>query len=363
VAQLAAFADYGFPESHAASFALLVYASAHLRHHFMPEFYAAMLNAQPMGFYSPASLVEDAKRHGVEVRPPDVSFSQWDCTIEATSEARSPTCDFQESREGKSHETAAAGPRSRPFVPPPDCENPLAYRDHPLALRVGLRYVRGLGASTRDRVERAIAPRPRSIGEFVTRVDLPEHLLLDMAAAGVFDSLEGERRRAVWEVLRLAKGRIGPLDLPGIERDAPTLPLPTAAELVAADRTRVGLSPRTHPMAFLRGELDARGVVTASGLRGTRRRHVRIAGIVVCRQRPPTAKGFVFLTLEDEGGMINVVVEPALFDVARRTIVGNPALEIDGVLERQDNVLNVKARGVRPLTLAAPDGVQSRDFH
>jgi error-prone DNA polymerase len=339
VAQLAAFADYGFPESHAASFALLVYASAHLRHHFTPEFYAAMLNAQPMGFYSPASLVEDCKRHGVEVRAPDVSHSQWDCTLEP------------------------ARPRETPFVPPPDCVNPRAYRDHPFALRVGLRYVRGLGASTRDRIERAIAPRPTSIAEFVSRVDLTEPLLLDMAAAGVFDSLEGERRRAVWEVLRLAKGKSGPLDLPGIERDAPFLPRPSAAELVAADRTRIGLSSRAHPMAFLRSELDARGVVTAAGLRGTRRRNVRIAGIVICRQRPPTAKGFVFLTLEDEGGMINVVVEPAVFDATRRTIVGHPALEIDGVLERQDNVLNVKARGVRPLSLAAPDGIRSRDFH
>ncbi|GAC1542418.1 MAG: error-prone DNA polymerase [Polyangiales bacterium] len=348
VRQLAAFADYGFPESHAASFALLVYASAYLRHHYSPEFYAAILNAQPMGFYSPASLVEDGKRHGVEVRAPDVSFSGWDCTLEP------------------------AGPRAVAFAPPPHAENPLAYRDHPFAMRVGLRYVRGLGEALRPAVERAIAPRPRSIADFVDRVrhaarrdgrTVSEPLLLDLAAAGAFDSLESERRRAVWEVLRLAKGHAGPLDLPGMERAPPQLPEPSPAELVAADRARVGLSPREHPMQFIRSELDARGVVVSSALPGSRRRQVKVAGLVICRQRPPTAKGFVFVTLEDERGMINVVIEPALFETERETVVGSTALESDGALEIDQRAINVKAKTIRRLQLTGGEAVRSHDFH
>ncbi len=322
VKQLTAFADYGFPESHAASFALLVYASAYLRHHFMPEFYAAILNAQPMGFYSPASLVEDAKRHEVQILPPDVSASGWDCTIESTTLGR-----------------------------------------HPGALRIGMRFVRGLGEGVRADVERALFPRPASLVEFVTRSGLPEHLLLGIAAAGAFDSLEPERRRAIWDILRLGKGQSGPLDLPGLERDAPRLPSQSGPELVAADHARIGLSAREHPMHFLRAELDARGVITARALADTRRKQVKIAGLVICRQRPGTAKGFVFLTLEDEGGMVNVVVDPTLFDTQRLTIVGHPALEIDGVLERQDGAINVKAKTIKPLRLSGAEHIRSHDFH
>jgi error-prone DNA polymerase len=352
VKQLAAFADYGFPESHAASFALLVYASAYLRWHYMPEFYASILNAQPMGFYSPASLVEDAKRHGVVVRPPDVCSSAWDCTIEdlppsvpTPAEERCPICDPSE---GCTHGD----------VPPAKDA-----RIHPYAMRVGLRYVRGLGAGLRPAIERAIAPRPRSLVEFVTRAQLPSHVLLAMASAGTFDSLEPDRRRAVWEILRLGQGRAGPLDLPGIERDAPRLPKMSASEEVGSDYAHVGLSTRDHPMRLIRGELDARGVTIARALHATPRKQVKIAGVVICRQRPPTAKGFVFLTLEDETGMVNVVVEPQVFAETRRDIVGNAALEIDGALEKQDGVVNVKAKLVKPLALPWTDGLASRDFH
>jgi len=323
IKQLTAFADYGFPESHAASFALLVYASAYLKYHFTPEFYAAILNAQPMGFYSPSSLVEDAKRHGVTVLAPDVSYSEWDCTLE-----------------------------------------PTILGEHPFAMRVGLRYVRGLGERTRPQIEQAIAPRPRSIRDFVHRAgDLSEAQLVSMASAGAFESLEGERRRAVWEILRLAKGAAGPLDLPGMERHPPPLPQQSEPEVVAADFARIGLTPREHPMGFLRGELDARGVVTARALPKCGRRQVRVAGLVICRQRPATAKGFVFLTLEDEGGMVNVIVEPKVFEEQRRTIVQNTALEIDGEITREQGVINVKAKLVRPLSLPWADGTRSHDFH
>jgi error-prone DNA polymerase len=230
-------------------------------------------------------------------------------------------------------------------------------------MRVGLRYVRGLGGGAREAIERAITPRPRSIVDFAARAGLPSHVLLAMASAGTFDSLEPDRRRAVWEILRVGQGRAGPLDLPGIEREAPELPRMTAAEELGTDYARLGLSARDHPMRLLRGELDARGVTIARALAATPRKQVKIAGVVICRQRPPTAKGFVFLTLEDETGMVNVVVEPAIFDRTRRDIVGHAALEIDGVLERQDGVVNVKAKEVRPLALPWTDGLRSRDFH
>lgn len=328
VKQLTAFADYGFPESHAASFALLVWASAYLKFHYTPEFIAAILNSQPMGFYSVSTLVEDGKRHGVIVRGPCVVTSEWDCTLEPISPLTAPPTDV-----------------------------------HPYAMRVGLRYVRGLGERTKPLISRAISPRPRSIGDFVRRSGLDEAQLLSLAHAGAFDALEPERRRAIWDVMRLSRLPAGPLDLPGLERDAPRLPVQSAAELVAADFLRVGLTPRDHPMSFLRGELDARGVVAAIALAKCGRRQVKVAGLVICRQRPATAKGFVFLTLEDEGGMVNIVVEPQLFDRQRRAIVTNAALEIEGELERQQDVINIKAKNIRPLSLPWAAGAKSHDFH
>ncbi len=358
VKQLTAFADYGFPESHAASFALLVWASAYLKFHFTPEFYAAILNSQPMGFYSASTLVEDAKRHHVVVRGPCVVRSQWDCTLEPIS-----PLSWVQSLESRvqSHEKS---PLSSPTLDSRRSTLDRERSEHevqPFAMRVGLRYVRGLGDRTRPFVERAL--RPRSIADFVRRSGLEEAPLLSLAHAGAFDELEPERRRAIWEVMRLAKHPAGPLDLPGIERDPPELPKQSAAELVAADFLRVGLTSRDHPMTFLRGELDARGVVSAVALAKCHRRQVKVAGLVICRQRPATAKGFVFLTLEDEGGMVNIVVEPQLFDTQRHAIVNNAALEIEGELERQQDVLNVKAKHIRALPLPWAAGAKSHDFH
>jgi error-prone DNA polymerase len=330
VKQLTAFADYGFPESHAASFALIVWATAYLKYHFTPEFYAAILNSQPMGFYSASTLVEDAKRHHVVIRGPCVVHSGWDCTLEPIS----------------------------PLAPP---IGPNGTEVQPFAMRVGLRYVRGLGDRTKPFVERAL--RPRSLAEFVRRSRLDESQLLALAHAGAFDALEPERRRAIWEVMRLAKLPAGPLDLPGIERDPPRLPHQSDAELVAADFLRVGLTSREHPMTFLRGELDSRGVLSAVALAKCYRRQVKVAGLVICRQRPATAKGLVFLTLEDEGGMVNIVVEPHLFDTQRQAIVTNAALEIEGELERQQDVINVKAKHIRALPLPWAAGAKSHDFH
>jgi error-prone DNA polymerase len=367
VKQLAAFSDYGFPESHAASFALLVYASAYLRHHFTPEFYAAILNAQPMGFYSPSSLVEDAKRHHVVVLPPDVTRSRWDCTIE-------PTPPLVERSPHGSNEADDAGFPSdarRTALPAASPIGVGAFADrkttrtlgHPHALRIGLRYVRGLGDAARERLERAIDPPPRSIDELARRSALDAHQLLALAAAGALGALEPDRRQATWQVLRAARGAAGPLELPGLERWAPTLPAMREGDRIAADFRHVGLSPNDHPMRLLRATLDARGVVTARALARCSRRQVRIAGLVICRQRPATAKGFVFLTLEDEGGMVNVVVEPDLFERDRSIIVGSPVLEIEGELQREQDVVNVKARAFRPLPTPWAASVRSHDFH
>ncbi len=382
VKQLTAFADYGFPESHAASFALLVWASAYLKHHYTPEFYAAILNAQPMGFYSASTLVEDAKRHHVVVRPPCVVASDWDCTLEPIAplswvighevDSRQSTVDsragrhdplFGDPSRAAREATVSRQPALHSRLSTLDARAQRALEVQPFALRVGLRYVRGLGDRTRPAIERALSPRPRSISDFVHRSGLDEAQLLALAHAGAFDALESERRRAIWDVMRLAKGRAGPLDLPGIERDPPKLPEQSDAEIVAADFKRIGLTAREHPMAFLRGELDARGVVSAAALVECRRRQVKVAGLVICRQRPATAKGFVFVTLEDEGGMINVVIEPKLFELRRRVIVRHAALERDGVLQREQGVVNVKATDVRGLALPWAEGARSHDFH
>jgi len=359
VKQLTAFADYGFPESHAASFALIVWATAYLKYHFTPEFYAAILNSQPMGFYSASTLVEDAKRHHVVIRSPCVVQSQWDCTLEPISplswvEGRRSKVEGQNQADG--HSLLDLRPSTFDFQ-----RREAPGEVQPFAMRVGLRYVRGLGERTRPRIERAL--NPRSIADFVRRSGLEESQLLALAHAGAFDALEPERRRAIWEVMRLAKLPAGPLDLPGIERDPPKLPHQSDAELVAADFLRVGLTAREHPMTFLRGELDARGVLSAMALVKCYRRQVKVAGLVICRQRPATAKGFVFLTLEDEGGMVNIVVEPHLFDTQRQEIVNNAALEIEGELERQQDVINVKAKHIRALPLPWAAGAKSHDFH
>ncbi len=161
----------------------------------------------------------------------------------------------------------------------------------------------------------------------------------------------------------MARGQAGPLDLPGVELSAPALPSETRNERIATDFLRLGLSVHEHPVALVRAALDARGVVSAKALIEARAARVRVAGLVICRQRPATARGFVFLTLEDEGGMVNVIVEPTVYEAQRRTITGHAALEIEGELQRQQGVVNVKARTCRALPLPWDGGVASRDFH
>ncbi|MBK9144193.1 MAG: error-prone DNA polymerase [Candidatus Melainabacteria bacterium] len=333
--QLRAFANYGFPESHAASFSLLVYASAYLKRYYRPEFYCAILNAQPMGFYSPATLVRDALRHGVRVCPVDLGRSAWDCTLE-----------------------------------PDD-------RDGEPALRIGLRYVDGLGRKARDSL--LLSWRNggvfQSIDDVVARSGLSAADLKVLARAGAFESFCPGRRQALWQVLgKLKAKRPTPLldslhEMAGLsEQETPPPVLAELSELetVVTDFRMMGLSTSEHPMRFYRSWAEERGIFTCTGLAedGEDGTSLSVAGAVICRQRPGTAKGFVFLTLEDETGLANVIIRPPIFEKYRRVILSNSFLRVDGRLQLEFGVANVIAMHFEPLpTIAGDPLVRSRNFH
>ncbi|HKT47128.1 MAG TPA: error-prone DNA polymerase, partial [Candidatus Acidoferrales bacterium] len=344
VQSITSFALYGFPESHAASFALLAYASAFFKCHYLAPFTAAMLNNQPMGFYRPATLVKDAQRHGLKFKPIDVTCSDWNCTLEKIADG--------------------------------------------FAVRLGLRYVKGLRqeaalALVRERQSACFA----SIEDLRRRVtSLQKSELEALAEVGALNFIAGanrklHRRDALWQVERAAR-RPGPLledsDVfaAATEKSAnnsesssvpapwisPLLPMTTEERLVA-DFQGTGLTIGPHPMAFHRAELTKLGALTAAQLQTLRDGvHVRVAGAVIARQRPGTAKGFVFLSLEDETGIANAIITPQLFGQDHTVVVHHPFLLIEGTLQNQDNVISVKAQRVLPLTLtkAQPD---SHDFH
>ena len=351
--QINAFADYGFPESHAASFALIVYATAYLRHYYAPEYTAAILNAQPMGFYAPGTLVEDAKRHGVEVRPVDLTVSSWDHVLEmADGRTLVPN-------DGTVQWGAPHAPR------------PMKGTDG-VAVRLGVRIVRGLGAKARRALERALVDGPfMSVEDAVRRVTLDRAAWRKLAEAGAFDRMfahepeERRRRVALWEVLAETRGPMLPL--------APmrAVPVPqqlrafAPIELTEADYRMTGLSLAGHPMSHLRAMLAPNGVRTAAMLRehGRDGEKVAVAGLVICRQRPGTAKGFVFLTLEDETGMVNVVVTPDRFEQNAMLISRSPLLLIRGELQIEQTVVNVRAKQFRALTLGGGEGhAKGRNF-
>ena len=335
--QINAFADYGFPESHAASFALLVYASAYLKHYYAPEFTAAILNAQPMGFYAPGTLIEDARRHGVKVLPVDVRRSGWDATLERPDET--PT---------------AAG------VP---------------AVRLGVRSVRGLGPKAKEIFESARAGgRFESIADFARRTRFDQRTLRHLAEAGAFDGFMPDepdlrkRRAALWEVLDAVRGDAGPLAPRRAISPArrAVLPAMSPGELTEADYRMTGISLNGHPMSHLRPYLVTNGIrsardVTTSGTDGDR---VATAGLVICRQRPGTAKGFVFLTLEDETGTVNVVVTPKRFERQALLISTTPLLLVRGTLQVEQGVVNIRGESFRGLKAeVGAEYAQRHDFH
>jgi error-prone DNA polymerase len=308
VQSITSFALYGFPESHAASFALLAYASAYFKTHYLAAFTCAILNNQPMGFYSPAVLVKDAQRHGLRVLPVDVNISEYDCTI-----------------------------------------------DQP-ALRLGLRYIRGLRAE----VSKLIATHKpyQDVDDLARRVpQLHKDELEKLAAAGALANLAtAHRRDALWKAGRSGRPT-GPL-LEEVPENAPEDPLQrmTVAERLSADYTGTGLTVGRHPMHFLRAAMNELGVTPAKDLSKVPNGGlVRAAGAVIVRQRPGTAKGILFLSMEDETGIANVVVMPDMFDEYRLTLVTEPYLLIEGKVQNVDNVIHVLARRVEriePLTPA-----------
>src|SRR5258706_8914579 len=314
VQSITAFALYGFPESHAASFALLAYASAWLKCHYHAAFTAALLNNQPMGFYHPSTLVKDAQRHGVRVLPVDITCSEWLCTI--------------------------GEDRMRP------------------TMRLGFRYVRGLREESGRAILSERARHPfSSIDDLTGRVPrLRKDEMRKLAETGALNPLKNiHRRDALWESERVTRFA-GPL----LDEDAPSAsvlaPMSTQ-ERLTADFHGTGLTVGRHPMAHRRQELDGLGVRRAVDLKSIPNgRLVRVAGCVIVRQRPGTAKGFVFLSLEDETGIANIIVEPDLFARERQALVGEAFLVVEGALQNQDRVVSVKAHHVSPLPVgAAPE--------
>ena len=344
-AQINAFADYGFPESHAASFALLVYASAWLRHYYHAEFLAAMLNAQPMGFYAPGTLIEDGRRHGVEVRGVDLTCSAWDATLEP----RAP----------QSSESRSGGSQSK------------ALRSSAPAVRLGVRSVRGLGAAARGKLEAALTEGAFSdVADVVRRTRLDRRALRLLAESGAFDGmfahepLATRRRRALWEVLAAVRGDAGPL-APSVLLPDAVLPRMSMAELTEADYRVTGVSLNGHPMRHLRPLLQPNGIRTARDVQtnGRDTEQVAIAGLVICRQRPSTAKGFVFLSLEDETGIMNVVVTPQRFERDALRISTSPLLLVRGTLQVESNVVTLRGRLFVPLDAQlGAEHARSHDF-
>jgi len=333
--QILGFGEYGFPESHSASFALLVYISSWLKHYEPAAFCGALLNSQPMGFYAPAQLVGDARRHGVDVRPPDVTISDWDCTLEPAD------CS------GQADDDAPATARCKP------------------ALRLGLRLV---GSLTQAGAERIVAARHvrafASVSDLAYRAKLDPRDLTALADADALTKLAGHRHEAVWDVAGIE--RMPPL-LGGAAFDEapPALPAPTEGQDIVADYRRLGLTLRRHPLALLRRQLRERRLATAAEIqRAPHGRLVRTAGIVIGRQRPDTASGVVFVTLEDETGATNVIVWRDLGDRQRRELLGSRLLGIYGKVEREGAVVHVLAGrlvDLTPLLGALP--THSRDFH
>jgi error-prone DNA polymerase len=332
--QIEGFGEYGFPESHAASFALLVYVSSWLKRHEPACFLAALLNSQPLGFYGPSQLVRDAQRHGVEVRAVDVAHSDWDCTLES----------------GASVSTAAAEPAQA-------------------AVRLGLRMVSGLAQTAAERIAVARAQAVfSSTQDLALRCALDAAALKALASADALRSLSGHRRQQVWDACALQPA---PRLLQGVPVHEVPLDLPAAAEgeEVVFDYAATGLSLRAHPLQLLRAVLAPMKLLNAAQMQHfPSGRLVRACGIVIMRQQPQTAKGVVFVTLEDETGSVNVIVWERVKAQFRDTLYQARLMAVYGVWQRDDdsggNVRHVIAKRLVDLThLLGSLSTRSRDFH
>ncbi|MNR80490.1 Error-prone DNA polymerase [compost metagenome] len=318
--QIEGFGEYGFPEAHAASFALISYVGAWLKCHYPAEFTCALLNSLPMGFYSPSTLIEDARRHGVEVRPIAIQQSQWDCTLEAN--------------EGG------------------------------FAIRMGLRFVKGLSESDWQRIEAAASASVfMSLEDVVRRAALDEGALTALAEAGAFDCLGLMRRQALWEVRGLARCKSKPLPV-DLESVPVFRPL-SLFETITWDYQRAAHSAHGHPLAPLRALLQARGLPDARTIAMLEDgRWVRYAGLIICRQRPGTASGVTFMTMEDESGFVNLVVWPTVWERHVRLAKTEAFLGVDGKLQIQQGVTHVIVESFwKPDLELKPLHGGSRDFH
>ncbi|WP_449278624.1 error-prone DNA polymerase [Leucobacter sp. GX24907] len=364
-AQIEAFADFGFAESHSISFALLVYASSWFKLHYPAAFLAGLLRAQPMGFYAPRTLVEDAKRHGVEVRGPDVQFSGVQAGLEAMQEAtqEATSTDRSPSPTGLPECADSKQPQVPEFDPDAPDDGARHRRDGAYAVRLGLAEIRGIEEGTAQRIVTAREVAPFSdLADLARRADLDRARIEALASAGALASLDLDRREALWSAGPAAENRERFLPGIAVEVQPPLLPVLTPAEQTALDLWSTGIVSGMHPVALLRGMLDARGIVRSDRiLEAPVGSLIEVAGLVTHRQRPGTAGGVTFLTLEDESGSVNIVTWANIWQRYRLVARSSPALIIRGRLERTaEGVANVIADRFEPLP--SPNGVSSRDF-
>jgi error-prone DNA polymerase len=355
--QIEAFASFGFAESHSLSFALLVYVSSWFKLHYPAAFLAGLLRSQPMGFYSSRELVQDARRHGVTVLPPDVQRSGAQADLEAL-----PNAD-----RGRVTGSDACLADPQPPVGAFDAQAPdtsgVHRRDGAFAVRLGLTSIRGIEAEAAERIARARAHAPfEDLADLARRADLDRSRIEALASAGACESLGIGRREALWAAAPAADNRERFLPGIAVHVQPPLLPVLNPAEQTALDMWTTGVPLAAHPLELLRDSLDARGVVRSDGVRLTRPgTMVEVAGLVTHRQRPGTAGGIVFVTLEDEAGSVNVVTWRDVWLRNRLVARSSPALVVRGVVERSpEGVINIIAETFEPL--AAPAGTTSRDF-
>jgi error-prone DNA polymerase len=376
--QIKGFGEYGFPESHAASFALLVYASAWLKCRYPDVFAAALLNAQPMGFYAPAQIVRDAREHGVEVRPPDINFSDWDCTLEPGPSAAERLHELHREMHGDIRTTHAIrlGLREIQGLKEADARVIVTKRRHPEVRGGEAAEPRRMAASSS--FEGGLRPPPQDDGNYDSvrdlwlRTGLSPHVLEHLADADAFGSLGLSRRDAFWAVKAL--GRVGDRDddlplfvrphVPGAARhevmrctasgthesEIHLPPMPIGEEVVN-DYRFLRLSLRAHPAQFLRSDLTARGILQNESLRTfAKGARATVSGLVTCRQRPGSANGVIFMTIEDESAMANIIVWPKVFERLRPVVLGARYVAVRGPVQRESEVIHVVAEDIEDLT-------------
>jgi error-prone DNA polymerase len=370
--QIKGFGEYGFPESHAASFALLVYVSAWLKRYHPAEFAAALLNSQPMGFYAPAQIVRDAKEHGVEIRPVDVNHSDWDCTLESREAAT-------KSSPGRKpwvyNERDEASPEGATELPAARNAPKHTWGINGPAMRLGFRLIKGLQEAHGKRITQARQHSGpfHSIAHFHRATALPVHAVRRLAEADAFTSLNLTRRQAVWQTLELRDDEAPLFDPPPSTLHSPSSssspsphlpPMPLGQE-VMTDYATTTLSLKQHPVALIRPHLEKLRITPAEKiLHADDGTWVKVAGLVLIRQRPGTASGVVFETLEDETGIVNLIVWPQTFEKYRPAARHAGLLQCDGYVQRQGQVIHVLAKRLFDLShLLAGYHLTSRDFH